>query len=276
MNELLTVKNPHSILAALKARPKEVLEIALPRDKSDDVWDQIQAVGQRHGVKIQEHSGGDRDRGGHPNDRGGGRPGGGRPQPGSRRDAARGGGMKTPAMGRESGHGALMKPRAPTSIEALFDGIDEGTRGVWLALDTLQDPQNLGAIFRSAAFFGVRGIVMTSERSAPMTSTVYDIAAGGVEGVPYAPVVNLQRAFEKAKEAGLWILGTSEHAKEPLRALKADRPWLVVMGNEENGLRRLTLEACDVTCGIPPLGDSVTSLNVSVATGVMLAHLSGG
>lgn len=281
-NDPILVKNPHSILAALKARPRDVMEITLPRDKSDDVWEQIQAVGQRHSIRIQELSGGsgDRDRGGHPNDHGRGgagrHGGGGRPQQGSRRDVARGGSPKGgPAMGRESTHGALIKPKAPASVESLFEGIHDQTRGVWLALDTLQDPQNLGAIFRSAAFFGVRGIVMTSERSAPMTATVYDISSGGVEGVPFAPVINLQRAFEKAKEAGLWILGTSEHAKEPLKALKADRPWLVVMGNEENGLRRLTLEACDVTCGIPPVGESVTSLNVSVATGVLLAHLSG-
>jgi 23S rRNA (guanosine2251-2'-O)-methyltransferase len=262
--DLILVKNPHSILAALKARPRDVTEITLPRDKSDDVWEQIQAVAARNKVRLIEAGSA------------GGRGGPGITRPGGSRRSVREEGPRPQAQGRESTHGAVMRLKEPSSVEAMFKDINDQTRGVWLALDTLQDPQNLGAIFRSAAFFGVRGIVMTSERSAPMTPTVYDIASGGVEGVPFAPVINLQRAFEKAKEAGLWILGTSEHAKDSLRSLKADRPWLVVMGNEENGLRRLTLEACDVTCGIPPAGDSVTSLNVSVATGVLLAHLSGG
>ncbi|MBS1960353.1 MAG: 23S rRNA (guanosine(2251)-2'-O)-methyltransferase RlmB [Bdellovibrionales bacterium] len=250
MSDLFTVKNPHSILAALKARPRDVMEIVLPRDKSDDVWDQIIAVAGRARVKTGEA--------------------GGRDQRGGRGDSK----PAAKLLGRESAHGALIKPKQPTSIEKMFEGIDQNTRGVWLALDTVQDPQNLGAIFRSASFFDIKGIVMTSERSAPVTATVYDISSGGVETVPFAPVINLQRAFEKAKEAGLWILGTSEHAKDPLREIKSDRPWLLVMGNEENGLRRLTLEACDVTCGIPPVGNGVTSLNVSVATGILLAHLT--
>ena len=144
-----------------------------------------------------------------------------------------------------------------------------------MALDSLQDPQNLGAIFRAAAFFGIRGIIMTTERSAPMTATVYDIAAGGVEHVPMVQAINLKQALEKAKEAGLWILGTSEHAKETLSSVARDRPWLVVVGNEEKGMRRLTEESCDVICAIPPAGDGVTSLNVSVATGILLFHLGG-
>lgn len=256
MSDLLTVKNPHSILAALKQRARDVAEIILPRDKTDDVWDQIRAVAERNRVKMKESSA----------------PGSGdRPRGPSQKNK---GSDRGQFQGRESTHGALIRPKAPVAIENMFEGIDGDTRGVWLALDTIQDPQNLGAIFRSAAFFGVKGIVMTAERSAPMTATTYDISSGGVECVPYTQVINLQRAFEKAKDAGLWILGTSEHAKEPLKSLKADRPWLLVMGNEEKGLRRLTLEACDVTCGIPPAGEGVTSLNVSVATGILLAHLS--
>ena len=66
----------------------------------------------------------------------------------------------------------------------------------------------------------------------------------------------------------------AEHAKESLQKVAKDRPWLVVLGNEEKGIRRLTEEACDVMCSIPPKGEGVTSLNVSVATGVLLSHLS--
>lgn len=107
-----------------------------------------------------------------------------------------------------------------------------------------------------------------------MTGTVYDIASGGVEGVPYVSVINLQRAFEKAKDAGLWILGTSEHAKESIKSIKNDRPWLLVVGNEEKGLRRLTEESCDMMCTIPSAENVVGSLNVSVATGILLSYLT--
>jgi 23S rRNA (guanosine2251-2'-O)-methyltransferase len=254
----LFVKNPHSILAALKSRPKEILEISLPRDKRDDVWEQIAALAERHKIRL----------------------GGGQPVP-SRQESRRNPGPKVEPKfgaggggGRESAHGALIKHKNQGSIEALFSGVNENTRGVWLALDSLQDPQNIGAIFRSAAFFGIKGIVLTTERSAPMTGTVYDIASGGVEVVPYVGVINLQRAFEKAKDAGLWILGTSEHARDSVKTLKNDRPWLLVMGNEEKGIRRLTEESCDMMCTIPNAATGVTSLNVSVATGILLSHLS--
>lgn len=254
----LFVKNPHSILAALKSRPKDVLEITPPRDRTDGVWDAIESFAVKHRVRIGT---------GAPEARG----------RDSRDRNARGGKPKAAPIGRESGHGAIIRSKPMAAVERLFDDVDASTRGVWLALDCLQDPQNLGAIFRSASFFGVKGIIMTSERSAPMTSTVYDISAGGVESIPYVAVANLQRAFEKAKDAGLWILGTSEHAKEKLQDVQRDRPWLIVVGNEEKGMRRLTEETCDVTCTIPyrgpEVGEGVTSLNVSVATGILLSHL---
>lgn len=150
---------------------------------------------------------------------------------------------------------------------------DPNSSGLWLALDCLQDPHNVGAIFRTAAFFGVRGILLTKDRSAPMTPTVYDVAAGGVESVPFCIVPNLARSLEIAKKAGLWLLGTSEHEVTSYVDILPDRPWLLVIGNEEKGLRRLTLDNCDVVCGIPPQGD-VTSLNASVAAAIMIARLS--
>ncbi len=256
------VKNPHSILVALKQRPKDVLEITYPKDRSEGVWKEIEALVERHKIRRSEGAGF-----------------GGVASQDSRRGRnprGRDGRAERPAgepSGRESGHGALLKPKPQASLEKLFSGIDQETRGLWLALDCLQDPQNLGAIFRAAAFFGIKGIVMTTERSAPMTGTVYDIACGGVEVVPFVQTINLKQALDKAKEAGLWILGTSEHAKEPLSRIQKDRPWLMVVGNEEKGIRRLTEEACDVMCSIPNAGTEVTSLNVSVATGILLSHL---
>jgi 23S rRNA (guanosine2251-2'-O)-methyltransferase len=252
---LISVRNPHSVLAALERRPEDVASISMSASATggDDAWKKIAELARRH--KIPTHiSGGDRG----VNDRG-------------RRDS-----RPSPSKegGRTATNEAQIQPKEPISAEDLFGGAKEraGGKGIWLALDSLTDPHNVGAIFRIAGFFGVEGILMTSERSAPLTHTVYDVSCGGVETVPHTEQVNLQRALEVAKEEGLWVLGSSEHAKVSYLTLERDRPWLIVIGNEEKGMRRLTAEACDVTIGIPPLGD-VTSLNASVATGVLISRL---
>ena len=268
----LFIRNPHSILPILQTRPQDVIEVVLPRDQQDPTWAEIAKIAKNEKVKVREM--------GMPQGQSH-RPGAHKPHKKSPAVVAGQGNVGRENIGRESAHGASIKPKAAISVEEVLGKPERDDRGIWLALDCLQDPQNLGAIFRSASFFGVRGILMTQERSVPMTSTVYDIASGGVESVPFASVINLQRAFEKAKDRGLWILGTSEHAKSSINSVKADRPWLVVVGNEENGMRRLTSEACDELCTIPgagvgadaPIG-TVTSLNVSVATGVVLAVLN--
>jgi 23S rRNA (guanosine2251-2'-O)-methyltransferase len=190
--------------------------------------------------------------------------------PDARGDVRHGG---APADGRTSATCAYVEEAPGISLEELFAASPDESEGLWIALDCLQDPHNVGAIFRTAAFFGVRGILLTQERSAPMSSTVYDVASGGVEHVPFTLQTNLQRAFEVAKDAGLWILGTSEHSQESFADIKRDRKWLLVLGNEEKGMRRLTEERCDVLCGIPPRGQ-VTSLNVSVAAGVLISRLA--
>ena len=245
MSQVLTLRNPHSVLAALKRRPKDVLELVLPPQKGElgDAWAEALALAERSRVPRRA------------------------PQPGPRGQGGRGTGAE-----------ARVKAREPITAEELFAGAPERAagRGLWLALDSLQDPQNVGAIFRAAAFFGVEGILLTQERSAPMSETVYDVSSGGVEEIPFTLQTNLQRGFEVAKNAGLWILGTSEHSKDDLSEVARDRPWLLVLGNEEKGMRRLTEESCDVLCGIQPRGTGVTSLNVSVAAGIAIAALTSG
>lgn len=249
----IQVRNPHSVLAALRTRPSDVIELILPPSQKggasgDDAWDQVARIAREKGIKTRSGSGGGRPGPGNPNKNEGGRTGASE---------------------------ATLKDKQPVSIEELFQGAREkgGGNGLWLALDSLQDPHNLGAIFRTASFFGVQGIVMTQERSAPLTGAAYDVSCGGIEDVPFAIQVNLQRAFEKAKEAGLWILGTSEHAHDNIASIQKDRPWLLVLGNEEKGLRRLTEESCDLLCKVPSVG-GVTSLNVSVAAGIFISRLA--
>jgi len=251
----ISVRNPHSVLAALESRPEDVVSITIPSSVAsggDDAWKRVEALARTKRVRMSSA-----------------------PSGGDARRAGKGGGRENPEGGRTSFAEAQIKAKEPVSAEELFTDARErkGGKGLWIALDTLQDPHNVGAIFRAAAFFGVEGILLTSERSAPLSGTVYDVACGGVESVPHTLQVNLQRAFEFAKEAGLWILGTSEHAKESYLQIERDRPWLLVLGNEEKGMRRLTEEACDVLCQIPPQG-AVTSLNVSVAAGIFISRLT--
>ncbi len=247
MSSLISVRNPHSVLAALRNRPEDVVSIhASIGAGADDAWKAVGDLARRHRIPTQGGSGADR---------------------GSRNAPKE--------SGRAGGNEARIKPKAAVSAPELFADAKERAdgKGIWIALDSLTDPHNVGAIFRIAGFFGIEGILMTSERSAPLTSTVYDVSCGGVETVPHCEQINLQRALEEAKEAGLWVLGTSEHAKESYLALERDRPWLVVIGNEEKGMRRLTAETCDVTTTIPALG-GVTSLNASVAAGVLISRLA--
>ncbi len=246
---LIAVKNPHSILAALRARPQDIQSIALPSKDAGDAWEEIAQLAQQKKVRLSKDA---------------------RPSP-----ERRGGDFhKENRVGLGE---AQIKPKSAITCEELF--ADAGNSGLWLALDCIQDPHNLGSIFRTASFFGVRGILLTEERSAPMTGTVYDVSAGGVETIAFAQETNLVRSLQVAKDAGLWVIGTSEHAKESFFQQKSDRAWLMVLGNEEKGMRRLTQENCDLLCTIPMPGarsktESVSSLNVSVAAGVMIAHLT--
>jgi len=176
---------------------------------------------------------------------------------------------------RQGAASALVRDHAGTMLESLWSDPGPQPGELWLALDCLQDPHNVGAVFRSAAFFGIRGILLTKDRSAPMSSTVYDVASGGVEYVPFVQVANLAAALKAVKEAGIWVLGSSEHAERDVRQIPRDRPWLLVIGNEEHGLRRLSLDLCDDVCRVTPQG-SLGSLNASVAAGVLMATLRTG
>lgn len=240
---MLELRNPHSILAALDVRPKAVRSIQINRQTPAPPWDIVLEAAQRRGVPVRT----------------GGKE---RPQQGRRRETER------------SGAGsATVEPPSPVPIGNLWKNQGNDNTGLWLALDQVQDPQNLGAIFRLAGFFGVRGIVMTKDNSAPVNSTVCDVATGGVEYTPYAIVSNLTQALQKAQKTDMWVLGTCERAEESIRTVDRERKWIVVMGNEGDGMRRLTRETCDTLVSLPPLG-KVPSLNVAAATSACLTALT--
>ncbi len=138
-----------------------------------------------------------------------------------------------------------------------------------LILDGVTDPHNLGACLRSADAAGVQAVIVPKDNSAGMNETVRKVACGAAETVPLIPVTNLARTMKQLQEQGVWIVGTSGDAQVPVFSAPFTGPLAVVMGAEGTGMRRLTREHCDHLIYIPMAG-SVSSLNVSVATGICL------
>jgi predicted rRNA methylase len=138
-----------------------------------------------------------------------------------------------------------------------------------LVLDSVQDPHNLGACLRTADAAGVDAVVVPINQTSPVTATVRRAASGAVESVPFFQVKNLARAMAMLQERGVWIVGAAGETEAELYATDLTGPLALVLGAEGSGLRRLTREHCDQLVRIPMLG-SVESLNVSVATGVLV------
>ncbi len=152
----------------------------------------------------------------------------------------------------------------------LFDLVEKrGADLLLLILDSVQDPHNLGACLRSADGAGVDGVVAPKRRAVGLTDTVRKVASGAAETVPFFRVTNLSRTLTTLGEAGVWRVGTSDRATEPLWQARLSGPLALVMGGEAKGMRRLTTEKCDALVSLPMHG-AVSSLNVSVATGIVL------
>ncbi|OSN08250.1 23S rRNA (guanosine(2251)-2'-O)-methyltransferase RlmB [Lonsdalea iberica] len=138
-----------------------------------------------------------------------------------------------------------------------------------LVLDGVTDPHNLGACLRSADAAGVNAVIVPRDRSAQLNATAKKVACGAAESVPLIRVTNLARTLRLLQEHNVWIVGTAGEADHTLYQSKLTGPMALVMGAEGEGMRRLTREHCDELISIPMAG-SVSSLNVSVATGVCL------
>lgn len=141
-----------------------------------------------------------------------------------------------------------------------------------LILDSIQDTHNLGAIIRSADCSGVHGVIITKHNSASVNETVTKTSAGATEHVKICRVSNLKQTFDELKAQGFWIIGSSLEDAKDYTEINYKMPVALVMGNEEKGLRRLTAESCDHLVKIPMQG-KIQSLNVSVATGVLLFEI---
>ena len=140
---------------------------------------------------------------------------------------------------------------------------------LFLVLDNVQDPHNLGACLRTADATGVHGVIITKDNATGITPTVCKVASGAAETVPVYQVTNLARTLRWLKGEGLWIMGAAGETAQTIYSTDFSVPMALVVGTEGKGLRRLTKEQCDVLVSVPMLG-KVESLNLSVATGVLL------
>jgi 23S rRNA (guanosine2251-2'-O)-methyltransferase len=154
-------------------------------------------------------------------------------------------------------------------VAAIAAKLDAKEPPLVLVLDGVQDPHNLGACLRTADACGALAVVIPKDRAVQMTATVRKVAAGAAETTPLAVVTNLSRSLRLLKDAGLWIVGADAEAPKLAHETDLKGPTALVMGAEGAGLRQLTRENCDFLVRLPQAG-SVESLNVSVATGMLL------
>jgi 23S rRNA (guanosine2251-2'-O)-methyltransferase len=162
---------------------------------------------------------------------------------------------------------ATEKNDPETDLPTLLENLNKSA--LLLILDGVQDPHNLGACLRTANAAGVHAVIIPRDRAAPLNATVRKVASGAAEIIPVITVTNLASTLEYLKEQGVWLYGMAGEAKKSLYHMDFVTPTAFVLGAEGEGLRRLTREKCDELLSIPMAGD-VSSLNVSVATGVCL------
>jgi 23S rRNA (guanosine2251-2'-O)-methyltransferase len=155
------------------------------------------------------------------------------------------------------------------SLDDIISDARSSSNPLILILDSIQDTHNVGAILRTAECSGVNGIIVTKHNSAPINATVVKTSAGATEHVKIAQVNNLANTIKVLKESGFWIVGSSLNNAKLYTEVDFTMPIVLIVGNEEKGIRKLTANKCDFLVKIPMAG-ILQSLNVSVATGILL------
>lgn len=180
---------------------------------------------------------------------------------------------KLDAMSEEENHQGVLAVCAPGQLhdEAFLFSLLENLKepAFLLVLDGVTDPHNLGACLRTAEAAGIHAVIAPKDKSAGINPVARKVACGAAEVLPFIPVTNLVRTLQKLQEQGIWFFGAAGEAKDSVYEAKLTGAVGIVMGAEGDGLRRLTQDTCDHLMNIPMAG-TVSSLNVSVATGVCL------
>ncbi|WP_020210190.1 23S rRNA (guanosine(2251)-2'-O)-methyltransferase RlmB [Gilvimarinus chinensis] len=228
----------HAVQAILKSAPQRVLTLMVLQGRTDQKLQKILQLARQNGISVQE--------------------------------ASR---KKMDALAADANHQGVIAQARPgkTHDEAylyeLLDSLDYAP--LLLVLDGVTDPHNLGACLRSADAAGVDAVIAPKDNAAGLNPTARKVACGAAEVVPFIPVTNLARTLEKLKARGVWVKGAAGEATATVFASDLTGAVALVMGAEGEGLRRLTRETCDELIKIPMVG-TVSSLNVSVATGICL------
>ena len=159
-----------------------------------------------------------------------------------------------------------------SSLDKILSDAKKTSLPLILILDEIQDPHNVGAILRSAECSGVNGVILTKYNSATITSTVTKTSAGATEHIKICQVNNLSQTIDELKEKGFWIVGSSLENAKNYTEVDYKISIALIVGNEEKGMRKLTASKCDFLVKIPMSG-KIQSLNVSVATGILLFEI---
>ena len=172
---------------------------------------------------------------------------------------------------RNANHQGIMAKIQPVKMMKLSNAIyeaDGNKKDLWLAVDEMTDPQNLGAIIRSAACLGFSTIILPNRRTVGITPAVYKVACGAIENINIVEVANLSAALTDLKEEGFWIYG-ADMAGKSITTMDYASPAVLVIGSEGFGIREKTAENCDEIISIPQKG-GVESLNASAAASIIM------
>ncbi|ART80050.1 23S rRNA (guanosine(2251)-2'-O)-methyltransferase RlmB [Oceanisphaera avium] len=230
----------HALESLLDVHPEKVLEVWLLKGRDDERLNRLQARLLEVGVKAQF----------------------------SNRSA-----LDNKAKGGQH-QGVVAKVQAAPILNEtdLAQLLENQATPFLLVLDGVTDPHNLGACLRTADAAGVHGVIVPKDNSAGLTPVVRKVACGAAEVVPLFQVTNLARTLRMLQDKGIWVVGTAGEADHSVYQSTFSGAQALVMGAEDKGMRRLTREHCDELVSIPMAG-SVSSLNVSVATGVCLFEM---
>ncbi|HHT66794.1 MAG TPA: 23S rRNA (guanosine(2251)-2'-O)-methyltransferase RlmB [Erysipelotrichaceae bacterium] len=181
--------------------------------------------------------------------------------------------MEKMCKGVHQGVAAQLKPYQTVGLEEIIARAKNKDKKIIVMLDNINDPHNLGAVLRSADFFGVSGVILPKHHSVSLSATVAKTSAGAINYVPVAIVNNLNQAIKTLKDAGYWIVSTDGSADTIYSDIKYDFPVVIVIGSEGKGISSLVLRNSDYVVKIPQFGQ-VNCLNASVAAGIILAEVS--
>ena len=230
----------HAVHTMLKSAPQRVKELYVQRGRLDDRLKKIHKLAEQHGVALQWATVKQLD---------------------------------GKAEGRHQGVMALCSPGETYDESFLLKLAEErGGDAFFLMLDGVTDPHNLGACLRAADGAGVQAVIVPKDNSVGLTPVVSKVACGAAETMPLVMVTNLTRTLEKLQQQGAWVVGTTGDAEQLIYDIDLKGPMVLVMGAEGTGMRQLTQKQCDFLVKLPMAG-GVSSLNVSVATGICLYEI---